>query len=209
MLTQKDFSFRPSGLAALSSKNLLVVSEDGRLFRVDVQLDIPKSRITTGPPVDLGAWDQGNLLTFDGKGSLFAIKGDQLMQYKLTAHNISTMPDGKAVGDGFAHIESLAAAAPNYVLGLREGSLLGYQVGDLALEPKELGFTWDRIAHLVTPGPGLFYGRAKDRSLNTYRYLRPLMGENEPSGVRNRGIVAKEGWIQNALSAVPNTVTCG
>ncbi len=206
MMIGENSGLRPAGLAALSPERLLVIDRNRHLYRVDIWVDAAQRNITLRTKVDLGVWNQDPSLAFDGKGSLYGIKGDLLMEYAVSATTPDIIGEGKAVGRGFRGLESLAAPAPNYVIGIRQNQLLGYQVGGTADLPEVLGTSWNRTTRLVTPGQGLFYGRGWDDSLNTYRYFRPLHRSRD--AIRNRGQVDERGWSQSVLSAVPNTLTC-
>jgi hypothetical protein len=196
--------FTPKAMATLNYNTVLVTSSSGVLHRVDVLATYPSLVFAT--PVAIGTGWTHRLLSFDGRASLFGIAGNTLRRYTVTSKKPAgaNIVDNTVIGDGFSQT-TLAASAPNYILGtMADGELVGYPISEAGGWTRHsLAASGWQATHLLSPGNGAYFTRTSTGALHRFRDATPINGQGNDITAFPNDPVDTAGWNQTVLSAQP------
>lgn len=205
-LSTVPLGFTPKAMATLNYNTLLVASDEGELYRIDVisnrdEVIYEKTRFASS------GWGYDHL-AYDGSGRLFGIAGGLLRRIDVTVGTHSFRVDNSAViGTGFP-LKTLTTTGPDRILGVSvTGELIWYKIngpGDwnrYSLKPD----TWDVFQNLMCAGGGVYLGQRPEGSLFYYVDRNP--GDGDGDDISAAQAVDTAGWSQKLLSAQPGTVS--
>lgn len=203
-----SLGFTPKAMATLDFNTILVTSDTGQLYRVDVITNSSSLSFTVTGSLG-GGWTH-DLLAYDGNGHLFGIaNGGELRRYDITATKptAANIVNNTFIGGGFT-LKTLTATGTNWLLGATSaGTLRSYKINGAGswsgytLDPDGWGFT-----HLMSPGAGVYYGRMSDGAMYHYLDGNPYDGNGSDVQYFLNDPVDSSGWTQVLLSTQPDTI---
>jgi hypothetical protein len=200
--------FTPVAMATLNFNTILVTSEAGELYRVDVVTN--NNSLVFNPPVRLddGGWTHDHL-AYDGSGHLYGIADGVLRRYTINAAKpaLGDITGWVTIGRGFTQ-KTLTTTGPDWILGTHaDGRLLSYHINGVGdWDPYELrSATWQVFDHMLSPGGGVYLAHRPDGSMLHYVDTNPYNGTATDLG--SGRTVDPGGWSQTLLSAQPGTVS--
>ncbi|BAJ27130.1 MULTISPECIES: CHAP domain-containing protein [Kitasatospora] len=200
--------FTPKAMATLDFNTLLVTSDTGRLYRVDIITN--NTSLGFQAPVDLGGGWTHDLLAYDGSAYLYGIADGVLHRYTLTATKptAAAITANTTIGTGFT-LNTLTSTAPGWIAGTTtDGELLSYRIrgaGDWSRYQLR-ATTWGAMTHLLSPGGGVLYGHTGG-ALYHYLDANPTDGTGADLDGYADDPVDATGWTQILLSAQPDSVS--
>ncbi|MEW2265921.1 CHAP domain-containing protein [Streptomyces sp. NPDC047853] len=207
-----DLGFTPKALTALNFNTLLVTSNQGALYRVDVKTNNTTLELADTNPVtriEASGWTHDKL-TYDGFGHLYGTTAaGTLLQYPVTASKPASIAAGKTISEGFV-LNTLTSAGKDTIVGTSaDGKLLSYKIIGTKWTRQDLRTSaWGGFEQLVTPGGGLYYGVTASKGMYWYKDTNPLNNSGGDIVDHNDDPVDTSGWSQVSLSAVPKTYSC-
>ena len=199
--------FTPKAMATLNFNTLLVTSDAGHLYRVDIITNADS--LTFKTPVDIGVGWTHDLLAYDGAGDLYGIADGTLRRYSVVGAKpgAGAITSDGVIDAGFT-LKTLTATGPDWLLGTTAGGeLISYRIrgaGDWSRYELRSS-TWQVFTHLLSAGGGVYYGHERDGGLMRYVDSDPYDGDD--SDLVGGGTVDPVGWTQVLLSAQPGTVS--
>jgi hypothetical protein len=199
--------FVPVAMAVLNFNTILITSDGGQLYRIDVITN--NTSLVFNPPVHLGGGWTHRALAYDGSGHLYGLAGNVLRRYTVNAAkpDLADITTYTTIDSGFSQ-KTLTATGPDWILGNHtDGRLLSYHVtGANNWNGYTLrGSTWQVFDHIISPGGGVYLAHKPDGSMRYYVDTNPYDGNG--NDITNATIVDPSGWTQILLSAQPGTVS--
>jgi len=202
--------FTPRAMATLNFNTILLTSDQGDLYRVDVVTN----DTSLGHHTPVKVFDRGwthDKLTFDGHGHLYGTAAGKLIRY-----NVSQAKPGPAhiggrteIDTGFT-LRTIAASGDDRLIATaNDGRLLAYAItgADRWSSAQLDDAGWGGFTHLLSPGGGLYYGRTADGAMYWYEDDNPADGSGRDIGYHLNDPVSSRGWTQRLLSAQPAVCT--
>jgi len=209
VVSSQSLGFVPKAMATLNFNTILVTTQSGLLYRVDVITN--NESLVFNAPVYLGSGWTHDLLAYDGDGSLFGIAGTDgtLHRYTVNATKpaIGNITNNTIIDTGFT-LKTLTTAGPDWILGTTAaGALLSYKInGAGSWNRYELrSSTWQVFDNLLSPGGGVYFGHRPEGSM--FRYIDDSPFDGSGGDLTGEGAVDTSGWTQYLLSAQPGTVS--
>ncbi|NUT18687.1 MAG: DUF1906 domain-containing protein [Hamadaea sp.] len=206
VVSASSIGFAPKAMATLNFSTVLVTSNFGNLYRINVITN--NDELVFERPAYLGSGWTHDLLAYDGDGSLFGIADGVLRRYTVSAAKpeAGDITNNTKIDSGFT-LKTLTTTGPDWILGTAsDGRLLSYKInGAGSWKGYELkSSTWNVFDNLLSPGGGVYFGHRPEGSLFRYIDTNPFNGSG--SDITGAGAVDTSGWTQYLLSAQPGTV---
>jgi hypothetical protein len=209
-LVGRTLGFSPRAMAALNFNTLLVTSDDGVLYRVDVNTN--STSLTFDDPVEIQHGWTHNLLAYDANGHLYGTTSSGLLvQYLVSGPKPSPGQIGqrKEIGTGFTLKTLTTTGDDRLVATASDGQLISYFInasgGYTRSQLDDSG--WQSFEDLVSPGGGLYYGKNPAGAMYWYEDADPTDGSGSDISYHLNDPVSSRGWTQAQLTADPTTCT--